>query len=248
MMYNPLSILRMLTVFLLIHHEPFAKCQQKPTDVIDFRQAPGWLDYRECVQTCFYYCLSGVCSNQVADELGCKTNKCLCSEKTIFELGLASTAKCAEECNTVEDTNAAKKLFTEYCALKGYNPPWNNDDGDSSITTPTENSPFSYYTALQIPSLSPTSPVSSNTKVGPSQATSQSTSTFTESPTQIPQATATDEIEDTNTSTDSKKSEFGTSEIIGTIVGIAGLFVAILTLYITWKKRKEKQQLRSLGV
>ena len=57
----------------------------------------------------------------VADELGCKTNKCLCSETTVFELGLDYASTCVAGCNTVEDTDAAKKLFTDYCALKGYN-------------------------------------------------------------------------------------------------------------------------------
>lgn len=37
-------------------------------------------------------------------------------------MGLDAASKCAEQCNTVEDTNASKKLFTDYCVLKGYNP------------------------------------------------------------------------------------------------------------------------------
>ncbi|KAI5801735.1 hypothetical protein DFH27DRAFT_525350 [Peziza echinospora] len=38
----------------------------------------------------------------------------------------------------------------------------------------------------------------------------------------------------------SSKSEFGKSEIIGTVVGILALFVAILTLWVNWKKKRSK--------
>jgi len=69
----------------------------------------------------------------------------------------------------------------------------------------------------------------------------------TSTTTEPSQPSTTDQTGDTSTGTGSKKSDFGTSEIIGTVVGIAGLFVAVLTLYITWKRRKEKQ-LRSRGM
>lgn len=122
----------LLTTLLLLSSSPqhLAAAQTNPKDAIDFRDVPAYIDLRKCVQQCFYF----VGSSPVALTVGCETNKCLCASKTIFDLGVEAAGKCAEACNTIEDTEAAKSVFAEYCKMKEITPVGSQSNTASGVS------------------------------------------------------------------------------------------------------------------
>ena len=116
--------------------------QKLDGDELNFELVDGWADQRKCVTDCFQYCY-GACSvvyTPLGDEIGCKTNKCLCSEATTLKVANEYVLKCAKTaCETVEGSNAAQKLLADYCTLKGYdvvsNPSTSQtEDGTRTVT------------------------------------------------------------------------------------------------------------------
>ena len=121
----PISTSRITTILilgtLLVTEFVTVWAQKLDTDSIDFTELSGFSDQRQCVRDCFGDCPSCY-SIQVAKDVGCETNKCLCSKDTTFQMALEDAVECVKPCETVEDTKAAKQILIDYCAMHKYHP------------------------------------------------------------------------------------------------------------------------------
>ena len=166
----PISISRITTILILgaslLATEFSAVGAQQTNQVeIDFRTVPGFSDQRQCVKDCFASCstpdISSCWNPYVATQVGCTTNKCLCSQSTIFQLAIGQAVKCVQPCNTVEDTEASKKILMDYCASLGYHPSTEPETGDaptsagdagaSSVADATPSAPPAGTSSADIP-------------------------------------------------------------------------------------------------
>ena len=134
--------------------------QLTDADLIDFSQFPGFADLRQCVRDCFGDCKGCSYNNpQVAQTVGCGTNKCLCSRSSTFQLAFKGLTPCVKPCGTLDDTEIAKQLFIDYCAMHDYHPstdtptiaPEEGASGSSAVAEATSIAPPAESSIVDIP-------------------------------------------------------------------------------------------------
>lgn len=133
--YNFINLSR---VFLLISTLLFPSkvlTQSLSKSTIDFTEVPGWDDYRQCVRDCFMDLCALQCIDQLGILIGCYNEQCLCGTRTNYELGIKQALVCVKRPSSCAgeqtDQEAAKKVLTDYCAMKGWD---YSDGGDNDVS------------------------------------------------------------------------------------------------------------------
>lgn len=112
--------------------------QQIASDTIDFSTIEIWDDLRSCLKDVFNTCgFLGGCRDNVALEVGCQTNACLCRASTLGEAVGDASNLAISYCSNYDDQSSATSILTSYCSVRGYTSivaPTTVTSGASTIT------------------------------------------------------------------------------------------------------------------
>ncbi|KAI3335436.1 hypothetical protein F4824DRAFT_156785 [Ustulina deusta] len=234
---NPALELVSLSITQLLISARNVAAQAIPDDSIVYTTLSGWGDMRACAR-CPFQVNFGLCSvgDALNDELGCMTNACLCRPSTLEEAVEFIDERVISLCSNYDDQATATSFLLRYCSAHGYtsvatatSPPVSSEtpgsQSSSQETRETTGDSQSHTSITSNSSPSQTNPVSSPITSAPSTGSiTNSSPTNAASP-----------------KTESGDDGLKVSDIIGIVVGILGLFIGALTLWVSWKTGRPKR-------
>lgn len=98
-----------------LHLQPVSSQAVDP-DKVDFTTISIWINLRQCLQGVFSAC----CARDIAGQMGCQTNTCLCRASTLGGAVPLAGDMAMAACSNLDDKSSATSILTAYCASKGY--------------------------------------------------------------------------------------------------------------------------------
>jgi FtsH-binding integral membrane protein len=115
------ALTSLAAVYILICASLSVDAQQIESDTIDFTTIQIWDDLRSCLKDVFNTCgFLGGCRDNVALEVGCQTNACLCRASTLGEAVEDAMDLSMSYCSNYDDQSSATSILTSYCSVRGY--------------------------------------------------------------------------------------------------------------------------------
>lgn len=116
---KPRALIYALCAWLALQQYQLAAAQAIDPDTIVFTTMSLWKDLRVCLQKCFDGFGNGYAGN-VADDVGCSTNSCLCRADTLGEAIIDVQSRASVSCSDIQDETSATSILIAYCSGKGY--------------------------------------------------------------------------------------------------------------------------------
>ncbi|KAI1427071.1 hypothetical protein F5Y12DRAFT_195759 [Xylaria sp. FL1777] len=207
-------------------------------DYVVYTTFSGWEDMRACARCPFQidFRVCGV-GDDLNNALGCMTNACLCRPSTLEEAAEFLDDKVISLCSNSDDQTTATEFLLRYCSAHGYTSVGTATSSTVSSETPETQS--SLHESQETPSTSQNH-ASFTSDSSPSQ-TSTAFPPITSAPSM---ASTTENSSPTNAAgseTEPGDDKLKTTDIIGIVVGLLSLFIAILTLWVSWKTGRPKR-------
>ncbi|CAG9988721.1 unnamed protein product [Clonostachys byssicola] len=226
-------------------------------DEVVWTTQSGWKDMKTCAKCKFDYLFCNW-PGSLQGDIGCSTNACMCRASTLGQTLKKVSESVLSACSNYDDQRDATSFLIAYCSDKGY-----TSIGSAVIAsstgafTVTETVTVSVVTQTVVTSESrvssqtseavttttkesrTTAPTVISTQIVSNGATS--VITITKGPEQTPSSTSSNGNSDNTNSSARDGDKLSKAELIGIIVAIVGVFIAALTLWVTWRGRKRRR-------
>ncbi|CAH0019810.1 unnamed protein product [Clonostachys rhizophaga] len=232
----PLLVLLLLSLLL-----NDCRAQAVDKDEVVWTTQSGWNDMKTCAKCKFDSLLCNWPGNLQGD-IGCSTNACMCRASTLGQTLKKVSDSVLSACSNYDDQRDATSFLIAYCSDKGY-----TSIGSaviaSSTAKVTSDSRVSSQTSEAVTTTTKesrtTAPGVISTQIISNGVTS--VITITKGPEQTSSSTTSNGSSDITNSSSRDGDKLSKAELIGIIVAVVGVFIAALTLWVTWRGRKRRR-------
>ncbi|VUC32653.1 unnamed protein product [Clonostachys rosea] len=213
--------------------------QAVDNDEVVWTTQSGWNDMKKCARCKFD---SGFCNwpGTLQGEVGCSTNACMCRASTLGQTLKKVSDSVLSACSNYDDQRDATSFLIAYCSDKGY-----TSIGSAVIASSTARATSDSRVSSQTSEAAITTTATTESRTtAPGVMSTQivisgvtSVMTITKGPEQTSSSTTSD-----NTSSSSRDADkLSKAELIGIIVAVVGVFIAALTLWVTWRGKRRRR-------
>ncbi|CAH0046620.1 unnamed protein product [Clonostachys solani] len=210
-------------------------------DEVVWTTQSGWNDMKKCARCKFDYVFCNW-PGSLQGDIGCNTNACMCRASTLGQTLKKVSDSVLSACSNYDDQRDATSFLIAYCSDKGY-----TSIGSAVIASSTarvsSDSRVSSQTSEAVTAATTesrtTAPGAISTQIVSNGVTS--VMTITKGPEQTSSSTTSTGNNDSTNSSSRDGEKLSKAELIGIIVAVVGVFIAALTLWVTWRGRRRRR-------